>query len=183
MHTVGTQAIETERLLLRRARLDDAGAMFRNWASDPEVTTYLTWPAYRDEAGVRQYLEGMLAGYQDSAYFDWLIELKERGEAIGSIGFVRYDEAVDALEVGYVIGRNWWGRGLAAEALRAVIDFGFRELGVNRIMAQHDALNPNSGRVMQKCGMSYEGTLRQAGRNNRGVVDLCVYGILRQEWQ
>lgn len=70
-----------------------------------------------------------------------------------------------------------------AEAFNAIIQFFFEEVGVNRIESQHDPNNPNSGKVMQKCGLRYEGTLRQADWSNKGVVDACMYSLLKSEWE
>ena len=78
--------------------------------------------------------------------------------------------------------QQWWHNGYVSEALKSVISFLFESVGVNRIMAKHDTQNPNSGKVMQKSGMTYEGTLRQADRNNRGIVDVCVYSVLAKEY-
>ena len=133
----GTQTIETPRLILRRAVPSDARPMFDNWASDPEVTRFLTWPS----------------------------------------------DAVGKAEIGYCIGRQWWHRGIMTEALQAVVDFLFREVGVNRVEARHDTNNPHSGDVMKKCGMQYEGTSRAADRNNQGICDMATYAILRSEWE
>lgn len=69
-----------------------------------------------------------------------------------------------------------------AEAVKAVIAFLFEEVGVNRIAARHDVNNPNSGKVMQKAGMKYEGTLRQADRNNQGIIDYAIYSVLKSEY-
>ena len=66
---------------------------------------------------------------------------------------------------------------------KAIIPFFFKEVGVNRIESQHDPNNPNSGKVMQKCGLKYEGTLRQADWNNKGIVDACMYSLLKSEWE
>lgn len=181
MRLFGTQRLETDRLVLRRVSLDDAEPMFRNWAPDPEVTKYLTWSPYRDVSGVESFIREQMELWQRDDHYNWFIELKNIGEVIGSIGFVRYYEDIDSLELGYAIGRAWWGQGIVPEALNAVIDFGFDVLGVNRIAAQHDVQNPNSGKVMRKCGMTYEGTLRQAGKNNRGIIDICQYSILKGE--
>lgn len=81
-----------------------------------------------------------------------------------------------------MIGRRYWGNGYTAEAAKAVIAFLFDEVGANRIAARHDTNNPNSGKVMQKAGMKYEGTLRQCDRNNQGLVDCSVYAILKSEY-
>ena len=183
MHSVGTQRLETSRLVLRRATLADAEAMFRNWARDPVVTKFLTWQPYESEADARAYIQGQIELWEhDDDHYDWFIELKSLGEVIGTIGFVRQDEATQSFEVGYAIGRNWWGQGIVAEALAEVLRFAFEEIGANRVGAQHDTANPNSGKVMRKCGMVYEGTLRQAAKSNQGIVDVSQYSMLAEEY-
>jgi ribosomal-protein-alanine N-acetyltransferase len=77
----------------------------------------------------------------------------------------------------------WWHRGYTSEALAELIRFFFEEVGANRIEARHDPRNPNSGKVMLKCGMKYEGTIRQADCNNQGICDYAMYGILRTDVQ
>ena len=111
-----------------------------------------------------------------------MIVWKAIDEPIGSISVVAFDPQVNKAEIGYCIGKNWWGKGIVAEALSAVMDYLFREVGVNRIEARHDVKNPRSGVVMKKCGMVYEGIARQAGRNNQGLCDICSYGILAEDW-
>lgn len=182
MNHLGTQTLETERLILRRFQPGDAPAMFRNWAGDPKVTEYLIWPAYSAVDGVADYLRSLAVQYDRADCYDWAIVLKAIKEPIGSIGVVNVRENVNAAEVGYCIGRKWWRQGLAPEALRAVARFLFREVGINRLEAKHDARNPASGAVMKKCGMTYEGTLRQAARYHTGICDACWYGLLREEF-
>lgn len=179
----GTQTIETSRLILRRGRMEDAEPMFRNWASDAEVTKYLTWPAHGSIEVTRKVLAGWLAEYEKDDYYQWMIELKEIGEPIGSISAVRQNQSIGSAEIGYCIGRPWWHKGIMSEALRAVIDLLFREVGMNRIEARHDPNNPHSGRVMRKCGMKYEGTTHASDRNNQGVCDADHYAILRSDWE
>lgn len=88
-------------------------------------------------------------------------------------------EDLECMQLGWVIGRNYWGNGYVAEAALKVVDFLFDEVGANCIYAGHDVNNPNSGRVMQKIGMKYEGVLRQFGRNNQGIVDCARYSIIK----
>lgn len=178
---LGTQRLETDRLVLRTGDMRDAEPMFRNWASDPEVVKYLTWEAYADVGGVRERIGYLLENYGRADFYDWFIELKETGEAIGSIGFTGFDEGALSFEVGYVIGRRWWGRGIAAEALSAVLEFAFDKVGARSVTARHDAENASSGRVMQKCGMTPVGTIPGGAENNRGVVDVCRYSISRND--
>lgn len=181
MEHKGTKRIETERLILRRCRADDAEAAFRNWMSDDKVTKYLSWQTHKDIETTRSSLANWLKNYERDDFYQWMIEFKELGEPIGTISVVAQDERVNAVEIGYCIGSRWWDRGITSEALAAIIPFFFDEVGVNRIAARHDPENPNSGRVMRRCGLRYEGTLRQAAVNNRGVVDVCVYGLLRED--
>lgn len=178
----GTKTIETKRLILRRARVEDAVPMFRNWASDPDVTRFLTWPAHESVEVSRLVAESWAAESEKEDYYQWMIVWKEINEPIGSISVVAFDSQVNKAEIGYCIGKNWWGKGIVAEALSAVVDYLFREVGVNRIEARHDVKNPRSGAVMNKCGMVYEGIARQAGRNNEGICDICSYGILAEDW-
>lgn len=179
---IGTQRIETERMILRHFTVEDSPTMFRNWAGDPCVTEYLIWPAYTGESGVAEYLKSVVSQYDNPAFYEWAIVLKALNEPIGSIGCVRLREEIAAMELGYCLGRQWWRHGLAPEALQAVIHFLFTNTDVNRIEAKHDVRNPASGAVMKKCGMQYEGTLRQAARYNQGLCDAALYSILREEF-
>ena len=179
----GTQTIETSRLILRRAVRDDAEPMFRNWASDSEVTKYLTWPTYEKVETAHQILDLWVGEYEKPNYYQWMIVLKELGEPIGSISVVRQNDRVEEAEIGYCIGSHWWHKGIMTEALNAVIEYLFIEVGMNRVAARHDPNNPHSGGVMRKCGMKYEGTHRACDRNNQGICDAAQYAILRSEWK
>ena len=181
MNKTGTQRIETHRLILRPFRAEDAEDMFANWASDPEVTRFLTWPPHRDVDGTRWLLGQWITHYDDGAYFQWAIELKETGAVIGSIAVVKLEEAIGSAEIGYCLGRAFWGRGIMPEALRAVMDYLFDTAGLNRIWAGHDVNNPKSGRVMEKAGMRKEGILRASGINNQGIRDVAVWAALRDD--
>ena len=180
----GTKTIETDRLILRPFAMDDAPAMYRNWASDDAVTKHLTWPTLPSVEVTKMVLADWTASYAKDDYYQWAIVLKENGpEPIGSISAVHIHEEIDGAVMGYCMGRTHWGKGIMTEALTALIDFFFTEVGVNRIEADHDPNNPASGRVMEKSGMIYEGTLRQAGRSNQGIIDVSRWAILRQDWR
>lgn len=176
----GTQTIETPRLILRQARLEDAEPMFRNWANDPEVTKFLTWPVHGSIEVSERVLASWVDSYQKDDYYQWMIVLKKTGEPIGSIMSSTVGRAESA-HIGYCIGKAWWHQGIMSETLKAVMDFLFDEVGYHRIEAMHDPNNPNSGAVMRKCGMQYEGTLRQADRSNQGICNACYYGLLKSE--
>lgn len=179
----GTQMIETDRLILRKAVREDAQPMFRNWANDPEVTRFLTWPVHESIEVTQSVIERWLAGYEKDDYYHWMIVLKEIGQPIGSISAVHLRDDIAEIEIGYCIGKAWWHRGIMPEALGAVMEFLFCQVGMNRIEAKHDTNNPRSGAVMKKCAMTYEGTARASDRNNQGVCDIANYAILRADWE
>ena len=176
----GTQTIETSRLILRQARIEDAEIMFHNWANDAEVTKYLTWPPHGNIEVTKKVLESWVQSYEKDDYYQWMIVLKETNEPIGSIMSNTMGRAQSA-HIGYCIGKSWWHKGYMSEALKAVMDYLFDEVGYHRIESLHDPNNPHSGGVMRKCGMVYEGTTRASDKNNQGICDAAHYGILRRE--
>ena len=121
MNKTGTKQIETHRLLLRPFQIEDAENMYSNWASDPEVTRFLTWPTHKSVDVSRRVLSDWIPLYEDGGYFNWAIEWKETGSVIGNIAVVRLDEEKGTVEMGYCLSRDWWGQGIMPEALRAVM--------------------------------------------------------------
>ena len=182
MNHIGTQPIETERLLLRRYRIEDAEIAYRNWMSRASVTRYLTWTPHASVEESREYIQSVIDRYDDAAFYTWVIEWKESGEVVGAIGVNEIFEEVDSCEIGYCMSDSFWGRGLMPEAFSAVIRCLFDEVGFRRIQSTHDPRNPQSGRVMEKCGLQYEGTMRQADRNNQGVCDSVMRAILKEDY-
>ena len=109
----------------------------------------------------------------------WCIAKKDNDEPIGSINAFHYQEKINAMEVGYCVSRSYWHQGITSEALGAVMKYLLDEVGIDRIEARHDAINPNSGGVMRKCGMKHEGTRIRAGWTNAGIYDTELYGYVR----
>lgn len=178
----GTQHLETENLLLRRFNTYDAVYMYKNWATDSEVCKFLSWNPHKDLSETKQVVESWINAYSPNCYY-WAIELKDIGEIIGSISIMGISEEYCSCMVGYNIGRLFWGKGFMTEALKAVINYLFKEIGMNRIEGRHNTLNPASGRVMQKSGMTLEGILRQVkvNKKNGEFYDLAVYSILKSD--
>ena len=179
----GTKKIETDRLILRQFSTEDADSMYNNWAKDPEVTKYLIWPYHKSVEVSKGVLSEWIPLYAQDDYYQWAIVLKMSDEAIGSIAVVLKDDAVEMVHIGYCIGRKWWNQGITSEALAALVRFFFDEVGVNRIESRHDPRNPNSGKVMTKCGLKYEGTHREADWNNQGKCDSAYYAILAKDYK
>jgi [ribosomal protein S5]-alanine N-acetyltransferase len=179
----GTQAINTERLLLRRFEFTDANDMFKNWANDYEVTKFLAWKPHENIEVTKEIVKQWINEYENNNTYNWAIELKEIGEVIGGISLVKLDEKYYSCEIGYCMARKHWGKGIMSESLKVVIDYLFLEVGFNRIVAKHDTNNIASGKVMVKSGMQYEGTLRQVKlRDNKEFYDLALYAILKDDW-
>ena len=182
MKHCGTQRLETDRLVLRRFVNGDAAAMYKNWASDKDVAKFLMWQPHSSQEVSQSVLDDWLNRYSDDSYYNWAIVPKENGdEPIGGITVVNMNEKISMVHIGYCIGKKWWHKGITSEALKAVMDYLFDVADVNRIESRHDPRNPNSGKVMQKCGMKYEGTLRAADWNNLGICDACYYALLKEE--
>lgn len=178
----GTQKIETERLILRKFKPSDSEYMFKNWATDSEVCKFLSWNPHSGLSETEQVVENWINTYMYDNYYNWAIELKEIGEIIGQISIMNLNEAYYSCEVAYNIGRIFWGKEIMSEALRAVIIYMIKDIGINRLEAKHDTKNPASGRVMQKSGMKYEGTMRQVKINKHGYFyDLAIYSVLKSD--
>lgn len=175
--------MQTERLLLRNVTLDDAPDLLVN-ASDPEVARYTTWEPYDSVEEARRFLESVISTYERGEPANWGLELKENGRFIGMCGFMAdsWEPEYARASLGYAIGREYWGRGLVTEAVQAAIQFGFEKLSLNRIEARCVAENTASERVMQKVGMSSEGTLRDYVFRKGRYWDYKVYSILRREY-
>lgn len=163
--------IETKRLILRPPVLEDAEAMFLNWASDGDVTRFLSWPAH----GSVEISRMIISAWVEEKGYQWMIELKEIREPIGSISVIELKDG--CAELGYCIGCSWWHRGIMTEAVKALIDYLFAKPEIIKITAKHDVNNPNSGGVMRKSGMIFERLIQNGGRNNTGICDVAVYGI------
>ncbi len=172
--------LETDRLILRKMTPGDADAMFA-YASDPEVTRYVVWDTHRSIEDSRAFLDLTVRGYESGADPTWGIVYKGDHRFIGTCGFASLEPEHACAEIGYVISKEYRGRGLAPEAVRAMISFGFREMGLNRIEARCIAENTASARVMRKAGMTHEGTLRQREFIKGAYRDMELYSILGSE--
>ncbi len=152
----------TARLDARPPRAEDADAVFAGWAADPEVTRYLAWPAYTQTAPLAAFLRESAAQWERgglAGHYPWLLCLKGTDTPIGSVG-VTFEGQGRAM-FGYVLGKRWWGRGFAAEALAPLVDWALAQPGIFRAWAFCDTANPASVRVMEKVGLQREGVLRR----------------------
>jgi [ribosomal protein S5]-alanine N-acetyltransferase len=166
--------IETERLILRKITLDDAEDMYA-YASNEEVTRYVTWDTHISISDTIEFIHTFLPQY-DAA---WGIEVKENGKFIGTVHFVWWQPEHNSAEIGYVLSKEYWGKGLITEAARAITSFGFDHMNLVRIQARCFLENKGSERVMKKLGMSFEGTSRKVMYVKGEHKDLKVYSLLK----
>lgn len=173
--------IETKRLILRKFSKKDLNDLYE-YASDNKVTQYLSWNTYKNIDMATEYIEHIIEKYTKNEIAPWGIEWKENSKLVGSIDFVQYDKKNFSAEIGYVLNRDYWNKGIMTEALKEIIRFGFENMNLIRIETKLNALNIQSERVMQKNGLKYEGTLRKKEFLKDKFIDIKYYSILRDEY-
>ena len=171
--------LETKRLILRRINIHDAKDIFA-YSRDEEVARHVLWSAQKDLSEAKDYCRFMMKRYRCDQPSSWGIIEKATNRLVGTIGYMDYNQDNATVEVGYSLARWLWNGGYMTEALTAVIHYLLEDVEMNRVEAYHDPRNPHSGSVMKKCGMTYEGTLRQSDRNNQGICDASWYAILAE---
>lgn len=174
--------VETSRLLLRPMALRDAHDVFA-YSQDPEVARHVLWTAHRSIWETKAYIRWVINQYRNAEPSSWCIVDKAENRVIGTIGFMSFQPENATVEVGYSLSREYWNRGLMTEALAAVLRECFAVLKLHRVEAQHFSANPSSGRVMEKCGMTHEGTLRRRICNKGEFMDVEMWAILRSDWE
>ncbi len=167
--------LTTPRLILRRLKRTDYHDMYE-YASDPEVTKYLTWEPHPDRLYTLRYLSYITTRYRSGDFSDWAVIWKETEQMIGTCGFTSFCYAHNSAEIGYVLNRDFWGQGIAPEAVRAVLRVGFLDLNIHRIEAHYMEGNDRSRRVMEKAGMKFEGMQRDSMfiKNSYRTVGICA---------
>jgi RimJ/RimL family protein N-acetyltransferase len=173
--------LTTSRLLLRKFKRGDVREIFA-YASDPQVTLYTPWEHHRELKTTRKFLDTILAAYRQGHPAPWAIVLREQDRLIGAIGMRNWTLEHARAEVGYVLSREYWGKGFASEALKVVLAFGFSRMGLNRIEAKCVPENKGSIRVLEKSGMRREGLLRESEFSKGKFADLNIYSILRRDF-
>lgn len=173
--------LSTQRLLLRKLSMEDLTDYFQ-FTSDPEVTKFMCFQPHRDLQESAASIAKALQRYEDGNFFRWGIERKDTGQLIGVIDLLRFREAEKSCSFAYMLARDQWGQGYGSEALAAVVDFGFSQLQLEQIEADHMAPNLASGAVMRKIGMHYVKTLPNAYEKDGIRYDAVQYAITRQQW-
>ncbi len=174
--------LETERLLLRPFAAGDAAAVARLAGDRRVADTTLRIPHPYDEGMAAEWIATHAPRFEAGEQAVFAVTGRADGALAGAVGLV-VEPVFDRAELGYWIGVPFWNRGYCTEACRAVLRYGFAELGLHRVFASRFLRNEASGRVMRKLGMTREGMLRQHEKKWDRYEDLVVCGILRDEWQ
>jgi len=153
------ERFETPRLAGRKPRVIDAPEVFQAYASDPDATRFLSWKPYTALEPLTRFLSDRVRDWeQGGPTFTWLLCIRGDTTPIGSIGVTLDGHGA---MFGYVLGKNYWGRGYTVEALQFLMDWAFTEPEIFRVWAYCDAENSASARVLEKAGMLYEGRWRR----------------------
>lgn len=176
---MNTPILETERLILRPFRQEDAEEVFECWERDQDVARYMFWTSHNDIEKTKEWIRFELGQIEKEDWYRFAIIRKETNELIGT-GLIYYDEEVQCWEIGYNLGKKYWGKGYITEAMRKILEFAVRELKLTEVVGRYAKENPASGKVMQKLGFKYEkdipyecneGTVKREGVQCRLIIE------------
>jgi len=174
--------LRTERTIIRKFKIADLQDMFE-YCSDDEVAQYTTWNAHRNILNTEEFLHYVLRKYENNEVAPWGIEDRKSGKLIGSCGFVSWEPEHSKAELGYVLSKEYWGRGYITESVGKVIEYGFESMLLERIEAKCHPDNIGSFKVMEKVGMTYEGILRSYIYVKGKHQDVKMYSITKKEFE
>lgn len=174
---------ETERLILRELTLDDAEFYFHHFNNE-EIIEGSCFPGPKDIETAKAELELFCINpFKEGKGIHWGIVRKSNSELIGTCGYYDWNKTSRRAEIGYDLAPAYWGQGIMKEALKAVLEYGFQEMGLNRIQAIIDSKNKRSMNLVQRLGFKKEGVLRQRSYFRGRFLDDVCFSILRKEWE
>lgn len=179
----GTEIINTERLILRPFKYNDIQDCLKNWIADEKIQAMYAEPVYKTESEVKTLFDKYISSYTNNDYYRWAIICKKNNECIGQIAYFLIENKNHFAEIEYCIGQAFQRKGLATEATKAVINFGFDKINLHKVQISVKEINLASQRVIEKCGFIYEGTLRDYFFIDNKYVSRLYYSLLRSEWE
>ncbi len=175
--------LRTENLILRKVCREDAPLYFERFGSRENVTRYMLFMPHESMADSVETIENVLRRYETGRCYRWAIALAEDNSIIGIIELLKFDEEAGTCSFAYMIGDEFWGRGYGTQALKAALGFGFEQMELNAVEADHMAANPASGAVMRKAGMVQIRTDEGKYEKNGRIFDATVYRITQEQWE
>lgn len=152
---MNTPTLETDRLILRPFTYEDAEAVFTCWENDPDVARYMFWTSHNDIEKTKEWIRFEIGQIEKEDWYRFALVLKETNELIGT-ALIYYEEEVSCWEIGYNLGKKYWGKGYTTEAMKMVIEFAAEQLELSEMVGRYAKENPVSGNVMKKLGFRYE---------------------------
>lgn len=180
---VGTNTIETDRLILRQFEYTDDEAMLKYWIADEKIQSLYREPVYSTKEEVKALLDKYISSYENNDYYRWAIVDKKTQDCIGQIAYYYVDNNNNFAEIEYCISSEFQCKGLATEATKSVIAYGFDRINLNRVQICTMSINSASKRVIEKCGFTYEGTLRDYFYINDEYIGRLYFSMLRDEFE
>lgn len=175
--------IKTPRMILRPFNLSDAQEVQRQ-AGHPDVAaTTATIPHPYPDGLAEQWIAGHAKVFEAGTGIEWAMIEAQSGKLVGCISLMGISKTHQRGEIGYWVGKEFWGQGFCTEATKAVIQYSFEQLKLNKVTSRHMHINPASGKVMLNAGMQQEGILRKDFFKSGQFVDMIVYGILKDSYR
>jgi ribosomal-protein-alanine N-acetyltransferase len=174
--------ITTERLCIRQMNMGDAEAVFA-FKSDPEVTRRYGQEPHRSIDETRTWLQRRMVDYERRDAIFWVLALKEDDNPLGECCLWNFDTGFHCAEIGYELHSSYWQKGIMAEALSAILTYGFVNIGLHRIEANPLVTNEASQRLLLKLGFTREGILRERHFFHDKYLDQMYFGLLEEEWK
>ncbi|MEO8524069.1 MAG: GNAT family protein [Caldimonas sp.] len=181
MPLLAPDSIDAKRLLVRRVAETDLPALLEVNASE-EVTALLPYARWTSMADGEAWLKRMEGIQATGLAVQFVVVSKSTGVAIGTCLLFRFEEGSARAELGYALGRTYWGQGLMQEALEALVGSAFHSMGLRRLEAEVDTRNRPSARLLERLGFRKEGLMRGRWVTKGEVKDMEMYGLLRSEW-
>lgn len=151
--------------------------------TDPDVMRYYGVKPYDTLEKSKKHLDWLTKLHREEIGLRWIITLKDEDTCIGDVGFYDWEKKHSRAEIGYILGKQYWGKGIMTEAIKIALDYGFNEMNLNRIQALIDPRNNASKRVAEKHGFQYEGTFRDYEYEYGDFIDLNMYSVLKREYK
>jgi len=173
--------LETDRLLLRAATLEDAITL-KHIRTNPDVMRYMDSDPHYELQTSKNFISYNLEAYENKKVIYWMLEEKSSCTAIGDFSFWKIDEKHHRAEIGYTLNPDYWGKGYMKEAMLALFSFGFKDLNLHSLEANINPKNENSKNILLKLGFQKEAYFRESFFYNGTYLDSEIYCLLEKDF-